>query len=57
MGFTMWLLIAYLLLLILDCTAFFYGLKKQSWTPCIIITAIMLAGIAVLGYLWLTSPM
>lgn len=57
MGFTTILLIVFSVLLILDGIAFIYGMKTKSWTACILITAIMIAGIAVLGYLWLTSPM
>lgn len=57
MGFTMRLLLVYLALLIMDVGAFVYGSKKKKWTLFILITTIMLLGIVVLGYLWVTSPM
>lgn len=57
MGFTTILLLGFSLLLILDSIAFIYGVKKKSWTACILTTAIMAGGIGVLAYLWVTSPM
>ena len=57
MGFTMYLMIIYFILFITDIFAFIKGKKGKKWTPFIIITGIMVAGIVVLGYLWITSPM
>lgn len=57
MGFTIYLAIIYLILIIMDIFAFIRGKKYKSWLPFIIITLIMTAGIVILGYLWLTSPM
>ena len=53
MGFTAWLLIAYVLLIIITAIAF--AMKKK--VIGIATTAIMILGIVVLGYLWITSPM
>ncbi len=57
MGFTGYAAILYLTLLVLDIFAFTKGKKSRKWTPFIVITAIMVIGIIVLGYLWFTSPM
>ena len=57
MGFTMRLLLVYSALLIIDAVAFAYGSKKKKWIFFILITTIMISGIVVLGYLWVTSPM
>lgn len=57
MGFTMILLIVFSLLMILDSIAFIYGVKKKSWTACILTTVIMVGGIGILAYLWVISPM
>ena len=57
MGFTMRILFVYLALLIMDAGAFVYGSKKKKWILFILITAIMILGIVVLGYLWVASPM
>ena len=57
MGFTMILLLVYLALLIIDVGAFIHGSKKKKWILFVLITAIMILGIIVLGYLWFTSPM
>ena len=57
MGFTMILLLVYLALLIIDVGAFIYGSKKKKWILFVLITAIMILGILLLGYLWFTSPM
>ena len=57
MGFTMRIMLVYLVLLIMDVGAFVYGSKKKKWVFFILITAIMILGIVVLGYLWVTSPM
>ena len=53
MGFTAFLAIVYLLLIIITAIAFAKK-KKVAW---IITTAIMVLGIVVLGYLWIISPM
>ena len=53
MGFTMILLLTYLALLIIDIAA----LKYKKWILFIAITAVMVIGIVLLGYLWITSPM
>ena len=57
MGFTMILLLVYLILFLIDIVAFIYGLKKKKWILFILITVIMVLGIVILGYLWVTSPM
>ena len=57
MGFTMILLLVYLVLVITDIGAFVYGSKKKKWTLFILITVTMILGIASLGYLWVTLPM
>ena len=53
MGFTTWLAIVYLLLIVLAAIAF----VKKKKVIGIITTAIMVLGIVVLGYFWVTSPM
>ena len=57
MGFTMILLLVYLILFLIDIVAFIYGLKKKKWILFILVTVIMVLGIVTLGYLWVTSPM
>ena len=57
MGFTMILLLVYLILFLIDIAAFIYGLKKKKWILFILVTMIMVLGIVTLGYLWVTSPM
>ena len=53
MGFTAWLAIAYVFLIIITAIA----LAKKKKVLSIIITSIMVLGIAALLYLWITSPM
>ena len=53
MGFTAWLAIVYVLLIIITAIAFVSKKKVAG----IITTAIMVLGIVALGYLWFTSPM
>ena len=57
MGFTGYAAILCFVLLVMDIFAFTKGRKSSKWTPFIAITAIMVIGIIVLGYLWFTSPM
>ena len=57
MGFSGKLLLAYLLLFCLDAIAFARGRRRKKWIPFAAVTAVMAAGIAALGYLWITSPM
>ena len=57
MSFTMYLMILYLALLILDIFAFLKGKENKKWMLFTAITTIMVIGIVVLGYLWITSPM
>lgn len=57
MGSTMILSLVYLALLIIDVGAYIYGSKKKKWILFVLITAIMILGIVLLGYLWFTSPM
>ena len=57
MGFTMILMIVYFCLFIMDLCAFLYGMKKKKWILFGTISGIMILGIVVLGYLWITSPM
>lgn len=53
MGFTVWLAIVYVLLMIITAIA----VAKKKKVAGIIATAIMVFGIVVLGYLWITSSM
>ena len=53
MGFTVWLAIVYVLLMIITAIAF----AKKKKVAGIITAAIMVLGTVVLGYLWITSPM
>jgi heme/copper-type cytochrome/quinol oxidase subunit 4 len=55
MGFTMILMLVYFVLLIIDVFAFIRGIKEKKWLLFISITLIMIIGILVLGYLWITS--
>ena len=57
MGFTTQLAIVYLIFFIIDIIAFIYGKENKKWVPCITVTAFMVVGIVILGYLWFTSPM
>lgn len=57
MGFTTIVMLIISMLMILDSIAFIYGVKKRSWTACILLTVLMIVGILTLAYLWLTSPM
>ena len=57
MGFTMIVLLIYLMLFLIDVVAFIYGLIEKKWILFILITVIMVLGIVTLGYLWVTSPM
>ena len=57
MGFTIQFAILYLILFVIDVFAFIKGNENKKWVPCIMITAIMVVGIVILGYLWITSPM
>lgn len=57
MGFTIGLVILYLILFASDIYAFIQGKEDKKWAPCIIITALIIAGIVILGYLWLASSM
>ena len=52
-GFTAWLAIVYVLLIIITAIAF----VRKKKVAGIITTAIMVLGIVVLGYLWFTSSM
>lgn len=57
MGFTGYAAILCFVLLVMDIFAFTKGKNSRKWTLFIVITAIMVIGIIVLGYLWFTSPM
>lgn len=57
MGFTGYAAILCFVLLVMDIFAFTKDKKSRKWTLFIVITAIMVIGIIVLGYLWFTSPM
>lgn len=57
MGFTSIVLLVYAALLIVDVGALFYGIKSKSWRLFATLTVAMIAGILLLGYLWVTSPM
>ena len=53
MGFTSWLALAYLILLIFTIVAFLRKKNKIGYA----LIVVMIIGIIVLGYLWITSPM
>ena len=57
MGFSMYLTLIYLVLFAADVFAFIKGKENKRWIPFILITRIMVGGVVVLGYLWLTSSM
>ena len=57
MGFTMYLMIFYLISLFIDIIAFIQGRKNKKWMPFVIITTVVLAGTAALACLWIMSPM
>ena len=57
MGFTIGLVILYLILFASDVYAFIQGKEDKKWGPCIIITALIIVGLVILGCLWLASPM
>lgn len=57
MSFTIWCLLIYIFLFCMDVVAYKKGKESKIWSPFIAITAIMIIGIALLGYLWITSPM
>ena len=57
MSFTGILAIIYLFLFITDISALILGIKCHEWALFIGITAFIIVGTAVLGYLWLSSPM
>lgn len=57
MSFTCILAIIYLFFFILDFSALFIGIKCHEWTMFVGVTAFIAIGTAVLGYLWLSSPM
>lgn len=53
MGFTMWLMILYIVLIVLTVLSF----VKKKKAIGVFLSLIMVLGIVVLGYLWVTSPM
>lgn len=57
MGATIWLLIIYAILIVLDIIAFVKGRQNKKWIPFMVLTIVIILGIVVLGYLWITSPM
>lgn len=57
MSFTCILAIIYLILLLTDISALILGIKCREWALFVGITAFIVIGTAVLGYLWLSSPM
>lgn len=57
MGLTTYLILIYIVLFIIDIYAFIKGKEKKKYQVFIIITTIMVIGILVLGYLWISSPM
>lgn len=56
MGFTMILLLVYLVLFIIDVFALILGLKKKKWILFSVISSIIVISIIVLGYLWIKLP-
>ena len=57
MGFTMYLILIYIVLFNIDIFVFIKGKEKKKYLAFKVITTIMIIGILVLGYLWITSPM
>lgn len=57
MSFTGILTIVYLFLFALDISALILGIKCHEWTMFVGVTAYIVIGTAILGYLWLSSPM
>ncbi len=57
MGATIWLLIIYAILIVLDIIAFVKGRQNKKWIPFMVLTIVIILGIVVLGYLWIRSPM
>ena len=53
MGFTAWLALIYLILLIFTTISFLTKKNKIGYA----LIGVMIIGIIVLGYLWITSPM
>lgn len=56
MGFTMILLLVYLVLFIIDGFALTLGLRKKKWILFAIISSIIVISIIILGYLWIKLP-
>lgn len=56
-SFTMYLMIIYAILFILDILSFIKGKENKEWMSFKIITTIMIIGIVLLGYWWIKSPM
>lgn len=57
MGFTTYLILIYIVLFIADIYVFIKSREKKKYLAFIIITTIMLTGILVLCYLWISSSM
>ena len=57
MSFTGILAIIYLFLFLTDISALILGIKCHEWALFIGITAFIIVGTAVLGYLWIRCPM
>lgn len=53
MGFTMWLLLAYIILIV----GAFIAFKRKRKTIGIVLLLVMALSIFTLGYLWIHSPM
>lgn len=53
MGFTMWLLLAYIILI----AGVFIAFKRKRKTIGIVLLLVMALSIFTLGYLWIHSPM
>lgn len=57
MGFSIYLILIFICLFIIDIFAYVKGKEKKKYLLFIIITTIMILGIIILGYLWMTAPM
>lgn len=57
MGFSMYLMLVFLVMIVADIFAFLKGKQNKQWKLFIMITSILIVGMFILGYLWITLPM
>ena len=57
MGLTMYLILGYLILFIIDIFAFKNGKQNKKWILFAIISTIMVIGIIIIAFLWIKQPM